>query len=225
MKKMSLIAATALAAVALPATTASAQEAGDIQVRGFVTGILADGEITDVNVDLIGLPATSQTNVTDSYVPTVAVEYFVADNFSIETICCITGKDVDGAGALASAELIEGLAVLPATVTGKFHIPTEGGVKPYIGGGVAHFFIFDEGVGIDAAALGATDVSLSDEFGFVLQAGIDIPVNDNGLMFSIDAKRYFIDTTATFFAGNTVALQTEHTLDPWVIGAGLGVRF
>ena len=225
MKKFTLLAATAFSLAAATAAPAAAQEAGDIQIRGFATAILPDGEITDVNVDAIGLPATSQTSVTDSFAPTIAAEYFVSRNFSIETICCIVGADVEGAGALAGTDLIDGVAILPATVTAKFHLPTESGIKPYVGGGVAHFFIFDEGVGADAAALGATDVSLSDEFGFVLQAGIDIPINDNGLMLSLDAKRYFIDTTATFTAGNTVALQTEHSLDPWVIGAGLGVRF
>ncbi len=42
---------------------------------------------------------------------------------------------------------------------------------------------------------------------------------------SFDAKRYFVDTTATFRAGNAVALRSEHELDPWVISAGLSLRF
>ena len=83
----------------------------------------------------------------------------------------------------------------------------------------------DEGAGADAAALGATRVDLSDKFGVALQAGFDLPLNERGLGFSVDAKRYFVDTTATFYAGNTVALRTDHSLDPWVISAGLSYRF
>ena len=77
----------------------------------------------------------------------------------------------------------------------------------------------------DAARLGATRVNLSNEFGLALQAGFDLPLNDKGLGFSLDAKRYFVGTTASFFAGNTLALQTEHKLDPWVISGGLSYRF
>ena len=85
--------------------------------------------------------------------------------------------------------------------------------------------IFGEDVGADAAALGATDVNLSNEFGFLLQGGVDLALNDRGLGLSLDAKRYFVGTTATFRAGNVVALQSDHELDPWVVSAGLSYRF
>ncbi|MBY6014998.1 outer membrane beta-barrel protein [Qipengyuania gaetbuli] len=216
----------ACAAVALPfATPAAAQEAGDIQIKGFVTGVLPDGAITEVETDLIGLPADSQTEASDSVVPTVAIEYFVSPNFSLETICCVTPHDVTGAGALEGAELIDDAIILPASLTAKYHFNLGGGIKPYLGAGATYLMIFSEDVGADAAALGATDVDLSDEFGFLLQGGVDIALNDRGLGLSLDAKRYFVGTTATFSAGQTVALQSEHDLDPWVLSAGLAYRF
>jgi len=52
-----------------------------------------------------------------------------------------------------------------------------------------------------------------------------VPLNDTGLGLSVDVKRYFIDTTARWFVGNTLAIETEHKLDPWVISAGLAYRF
>lgn len=218
----------ALAAIlSLPlATPAAAQDrAGSIQLKGFVTGVLPDGGIDEVVTDGIGLPANGDTRATDSVVPTVAIEYFVSDNFSIETICCVTPHDVRGTGDLAGAELIDNAIILPATVTAKLHFDLGGGIKPYVGAGPAYFFIFSEDVGADAAALGATDVDLSDELGVALQAGMDVALGDNGLGLSFDAKRYFIGTTATFRAGNAVALQTDHDLDPWVISGGLTYRF
>ena len=216
----------ACVAIALPfATPAAAQEAGDIQIKGFVTGVLPDGAITEVETDLIGLPAGSQTEASDSVVPTIAIEYFVSPNFSLETICCVTPHDVRGAGALARAELIDDAIILPASLTAKYHFNLGGGFKPYVGAGATYFMIFSEDVGADAAALGATDVDLSDEFGFLLQGGVDIALNDRGLGLSLDAKRYFVGTTATFRAGQTVALQSEHDLDPWVVSAGLAYRF
>lgn len=216
----------ACAAVALPfATPAAAQEAGDIQIKGFVTGVLPDGAITEVENDLIGLPTGSQTEASDSVVPTVAIEYFVSPSFSLETICCVTPHDVTRAGALEGAELIDDAIILPASLTAKYHFNLGGGIKPYLGAGATYFMIFSEDVGADAAALGATDVDLSDEFGFLLQGGVDIALNDRGLGLSLDAKRYFVGTTATFSAGQTVALQSEHDLDPWVLSAGLAYRF
>lgn len=216
----------ACAAIALPvATPAAAQEAGDIQIKGFVTGVLPDGAITEVGTDLIGLPAGSQTEASNSVVPTVAIEYFVSPNFSLETICCVTPHDVTGTGALAGAELIDDAIILPASLTAKYHFNLGGGIKPYVGAGATYFMIFSEDVGADAAALGVTDVDLSDEFGFLLQGGVDIALNDRGLGLSLDAKRYFVGTTATFRAGQTIALQSEHDLDPWVVSAGLAYRF
>ncbi|OZA94442.1 MAG: hypothetical protein B7X57_01475 [Erythrobacter sp. 34-65-8] len=222
--KRSLAITLAAATMSLAAPAVAQSNDGAIQIKGFVTGVLPDGAITDVETDLIGLPAGSQTRATDSVVPTVAVEYFLSPGFSLETICCITPHDVRGTGALAGAELINNSIILPATVTAKVHFDL-GGVKPYIGAGPTYFLIFSEDVGADAATLGATDVDLSDELGFVLQAGMDIALNDRGLGLSLDAKRYFIGTTATFRAGNTVALQTEHDLDPWVLSGGLSYRF
>lgn len=206
------------------APSVAAQEAGDVQVRAFVTGVLPDGEITDVVVDTIGVPVGTQTEASDSVVPTIAAEYFIADNFSIETICCVTPHDVNGTGAIAGVELIDNAIILPATVTAKYHFDL-GGIKPYVGAGPAYFFIFSENVGSGAPALGINDVDLSDEFGVALQAGVDFDLNDNGLMLSLDAKRYFIGTTATFSDDNGILLQTEHDLDPWVLSAGLGIRF
>lgn len=167
----------------------------------------------------------SQTRATDSFVPTIATEYFLSPNFSIETICCITRHDVRGAGALAGARLVESSITLPATVTAKYHVNFGGGIKPYVGAGPTHFFIFSEGVGSSAAALGATDVDLSDEFGYVLQGSLDFKLNDSGFGLSLDAKRYFVGTAATLRAGRTTVLQRDHDLDPWVVSAGLANRF
>ena len=210
------------------ATPALAQDdrTGDIQIKAFLTGVLPDGEIDEVVSDAVGLPAGTQTRVTDRVIPTIAASYFVSDVLSVETICCVTPHSVRGTGALDGAELIDDAIVLPATVTFKFHPDLGSAIRPYVGAGPAYFFIFGEDVGADAAALGVTDVGLSDEFGFALQAGVDIPLGDDGRWgLSLDAKRYFVDTTAEFRVNGTVAIETDHNLDPWVVGAGVSYTF
>lgn len=221
----SLISAIGAALMLAPAAALAGSAEGKFQLKGYITGVLPDGKITRVVTDAVPLPGGSQTEASDSVVPTIAAEYFFRPNFSVETICCVTPHDVKGDGALAGADLVDDAIILPSTVTAKFHFQTSSAFKPYVGAGVSYFFIFDEGVGADAADLGVTRVDLSDEFGFVLQAGFDWQINERGLGVGLDVKRYFVDTTASFFAGQTLALRSDHQLDPWVISGGLTYRF
>jgi len=217
--------AAGLVAAAFAAPAYAGSPDGKIQIKAFATGVLPDGKITAVKTDRIGLPAASQTKASNTIVPTVAVEYFVSPSFSVETICCITPHDVTGQGGLAGAKLIRDAIILPATITAKYHLRTGTAITPYIGAGPTHFFIFNEKVDTTARTLGATSVNLSSDWGVALQAGVDVKLNERGLGLSLDAKRYFIDTTATFRAGNVTALETRHKLDPWVVSAGVAYRF
>lgn len=202
MRKLPLLLATAAFAAAVQ--PAHAQEGqGRLQVKLLATGVLPDGKIDKVRTDLIGLPAGTQTSANDNVVPTLAIEYFVSPAVSVETICCMTQHDVDGTAGLPGAELVSNAKLVPATVTVKYH--------------------FNPGAA--TRTLGATRFDMSNELGFALQAGVDIPVNDTGLAVSLDAKRYFIDTNARWFAGTTKVLETRHQLDPWVISAGVALRF
>jgi outer membrane protein len=222
-----VLAGAALAVFASPAMAQddSDERAGDIQFKVLATAVLPDGSIDQVNVDAVGLPAGTDTKASDNYVPTIAVEYFVSDNFSIETIAGTTQHDVDAtAGFPAGTELVSDALLLPATVTGKAHFDL-GGVKPYVGGGVAYFVWLDVEPGAAVVPLGVTRTDLTDEFGFVLQAGFDVPVGDKGFGITFDAKRYFIDTTAQWFVNDTLVIETEHDLDPWVLSAGVSYRF
>lgn len=216
----------ACAGIALAATPAMAQDrAGDVQIKLVGTAVLPDGGIKTVSVDAVGLPAGTDTKANDNFVPTVAVEYFVTDNFSIETIAGTTQHDVDTvSGFPAGTELVSDALLLPATVTGKLHVDA-GAIKPYVGAGVTYFMWLSDKPGAATVPLGVTDTDLSDEFGFVLQAGVDVPIGEEGFGITFDAKRYFVDTTARWYAGNTLVIETEHQLDPWVLSAGVSYRF
>lgn len=218
--------AVVAAALAFGAAPALAQEEkGPLQVKVLATAVLPDGKIERVKTDIVGLPAATQTAANDNVVPTVAVEYFFSDNFSVETICCMTQHDVDAVSGLpAGAELVSNAKVIPATFTAKFHFDA-GAIKPYIGAGPTYFIWINEKPGAATIPLGVTRFKMSNELGLALQAGADVPLNDKGLSLSVDAKKYFVDTTARWFAGNTLAIETVHKVDPWVLSAGLAWRF
>ena len=215
---------TAFVVPALMAAPVMAQDTtGPWQIKVLGTAVLPDGEINSVELDTVDLPATTQTTANDNYVPTLAIEYFLTPNVSLETICCVTQHDVDATAGLPGAELVSDAKLVPATLTVKYHF-NPGGLSPYIGAGPTYFLFFDEEPGAATLPLGITGQNLSNELGLAVQAGIDIPVGRN-FAVSFDAKRYFVGTTATWYAGGTPGIQTEHDLDPWVLSAGVGVRF
>lgn len=222
MKHMLALGAAAIAVGAFP-TQALAEE-GEVQVKFLATAVLPDGKIDTVNVDIVGLPAGTQTEANDNVVPTIAIEYFFTDNFSVETIAGVTQHDVDGVAGLPGAELVADAKIVPATITAKAHFDL-GGVKPYVGAGPTYWLIFDEQPGAATLPLGVTDFNFDNEFGFALQAGVDVPLGEDGFGLTLDAKRYFVDLTAQWFAGNTLAIETEHKIDPWVLSGGISYRF
>ena len=232
MKTFVLLGGAALAIMAaLAATPAMAQDgdetdrAGDIQFKLLATAVLPDGSIDRINVNLPGLPATTDTEANNNVTPTIAVEWFVTNNISLETIAGMTQHDVDAtAGLPAGAELVSNAKLIPATLTAKYHFDL-GGIKPYVGAGPAYFLWVADDPGAATLPLGVTDTDLSNELGLALQAGFDVPLGEAGFGLSVDVKRYFIDTTARWFVGNTLAIETEHKLDPWVISAGVAYRF
>lgn len=221
-KPFMLIAGVIAAACATPAVAGDNE--GKLQIKLLGSAVLPDGEIDSVNVDLVGLPSTIQTKANDNFVPTVAVEYFFNPSVSVETICCVTQHDVDAKRGLPGAELVSDAKLVPATLTAKYHF-NPGGISPYLGAGPALFLFIDEKPGAAAVSLGADRLKLSNDFGLALQAGVDVPLNDSGLSLSLDAKRYFIGTTARWYAAGTKVIETENDLNPWVLSAGLGFRF
>ncbi len=201
-------------------------EAGSFQAKLLGTLVAPDASITEVKVDNIGLPANSQTKANDNLVPTVAIEYFVTNNLSLETIAGITQHDVDGTGGIDGAETVSDAKIIPATLTVKYHFGDSNGFKPYIGAGPSYFIFIDEQPGTALRGFGAERLQLNDKFGVALQAGFDLALNDKGLGLSVDAKRYFLRTDASWSdASGAELLRTRHEIDPWVISAGLAYRF
>lgn len=211
------------AALVVPGQVAA--KTGDVQLKLLGTLVAPDGKLKDVELDRIGLPAGTRTKANDNVIPTIAIEYFLSENISLETIAGVTQHDVDGRGALDGATLVSDAKIVPATLTLKYHFGKDGGIQPYVGAGPSYFIFINEKPGATTRALGATRQKMNDTLGVALQAGIDIPVNDKGLSVTFDAKRYFLRPTARWFAGATEVLRTEHKLDPWVISTGLGFRF
>lgn len=219
-----LLAATAFTLAIGPA--AHAQGMGKIQIKLLGTAVLPDGKITKVRQQPGTLLNGSNTEADDNVVPTLAIEYFLTPDVSIETICCLTQHDVVATGALAGAELVSDAKILPATLTVKYHVPTGAGFTPYLGAGPTYFVFIDEKSGATTKGLGLPRQKMDDTFGVVLQAGVDVPVGTSGFGVTLDAKRYFLRPDAHWYdATGAQVIETHHRLDPWVLSAGVAYRF
>lgn len=221
---------TALAAATLAgAAHAEGNPDGKIQFKVLATAVLPDGGVKQVKTDVLGLVPTAVGNMvaSDNVTPTVAIEYFFTPNISVETIAGVTAHHVSAsAGALKGTELVSKIHIVPATLTAKYHLPLGHGIKPYIGAGPALFIVLadEPSAALKAALPAVTRTKLTSELGVALQGGIDIALG-KGYGLSFDAKKYWVGTNATVYAGSTQALVTRNKLDPWVLSAGVSYRF
>ena len=224
MKTYAVLAAT-VAALALTGTAHAGSADGKLQVKLLGTAVLPDGKVTAVKNDGAGLVAggfVANTEANNNVVPTVAIEYFFSPN--IETICCVTGHHVTiSAGSLAGTVAVDNVQIIPATFTAKYHLPL-GPIKPYIGVGPTLFLMINDRPSAAVKGLGVTRTHLSSELGVAVQAGADVAIG-NGYSLSLDAKKYWVRTDATFYTATGTALKTRLKLDPWVLSAGVAYRF
>lgn len=197
-----LAAAGAGAAMAQPTGLA-----GTFQARLRAVMVAPDPSATiTVNGTVIG----GSTEVTDSVVPEFDISYFVTDRFSVELIAAVTRHTISNstAGRVASVSL------LPPTLTAQYHFDPQGPIRPYVGAGINYTTFYD-------ASSALTPIKFSHNFGWVLQAGVDVPVRE-GYFLNFDVKKLFLNTSINASGG---AVRAKASLDPWLVGMGVGIRF
>jgi len=154
-------------------------------------------------------------NVGDRFVPELDIVYFWSDHFATELILATNSHNVGATGtALGDLDLGK-VSLLPPTLLAQYHFNPNGKLRPYIGAGINYTFFYNA----DAGDL--SSISYDDGFGYALQAGIDIGLDDNWAL-NADIKKIFLDTEATINGG---AATANVDLDPWIFGFGLAYRF
>jgi outer membrane protein len=211
-----LAAAIAAAAAATPAQA----EQGDWLLRGRAILVAPTEDSSGVE------PAFphEEVSVSNSFAPEVDISYFVSDHVALELIAATTKHDVGGKGALAPIGELADTWVLPPTLTLQYHFAPKAKVRPYVGAGLNYtlFYSEDASDGLEAA-IGDTKVELDDSFGYALQAGVDVDLNEK-VFLNLDVKYIDIDTGAKLTTGSLVN-RVKVSIDPVVVGIGLGMRF
>lgn len=210
-----LLATTAVVAVA---STAQAQEfkgvkAGDIVVRarGVWVGPQESGDVKTAAGANTGLTA----KVGNDFIPEVDATYFVTPNIGLNLIAGTSRHKVTTGGA--AAVNVGKVSLLPPVLTATYHPLPNSRINPYIGAGINYTIFYRE----NAAGGTITSTDYKNRFGWALQAGTDIYLTDN-LLLNFDVKKVFLKTDVSLNGG---ALKSEVTLNPWLVGVGVGYKF
>lgn len=206
-------------------------DSGKIQIKLLVSAVLPSGSVASVPNNAAGVVPTyvTQTTASNNVVPTVALEYFVTKNISVETICCASGHHVSVAnsstGTLAAGTtLVDNAQVIPATLTLKYHFAGLGPLRPYIGAGPSLFLWINDRPSATVQTLGVTRGKLSSNIGGAVQAGFDVPLGRHYAL-TLDAKKYFVKTDAHFDTATADVEDVQVNLNPWIVSAGVAYRF
>lgn len=192
-----------------------------VRVRGVA---VVPSESADIGI--IG----GDTEISSSFIPEVDFTYFFTKNIAAELILGTTrhdvhttGSNLTAIGGPSSAEVDLGnVYLLPPTLTVQYHFMPDTSFKPYLGAGVNYTIFY----GVDEGNV-VKDVKYDNAFGFALQAGLDYKINDK-FFINIDAKKLFLKTDVTVDASNLAAglsIPAEVTIDPWLLGVGVGMKF
>lgn len=230
MKKIILAVVTILS---FPA--AAHAEAGDwlVRLRGIAVVPTDDSGLISLHAGGTQTAlAGSGVNVDSAIVPELDITYMFHKHWGIEAIAGIAKHDVslEGPGpALAGLGLTDGFKifdtwVLPPTVSLQYHFSPDKTIRPYVGAGVNYTAtLWDDATDNLEAAVGPVDVNTTNSWGWALQAGVDIDINDRWY-FNVDVKYIDIDTTASLHTA-VGSLYVDVDVNPVIVGAGIGYRF
>jgi outer membrane protein len=219
--RTSLIAASALAAIAALASSApAAAKAGDWLVRARAIVVAPNESSGPI---LPSFPGAT-VGVSTSVMPEIDFTYFATNHIGFELILATTKHNITGEGTLAPVGTLASTWVLPPTLTAQYHFIPDGHVRPYVGVGLNWTIFYSSGPS-DAlvAAVGPTDVSLSNSVGVAFQGGVDIDLSKT-IFLNLDIKYITMGTNATLTTGALVN-KVDVDINPLVYGIGLGMRF
>ena len=204
-KRLPLLLAASLAAVAAPAF---AQSAGDWTVGIGVHQVDPKSDNGKLAAGTLPLSIDSDAK------PSVTFEYFVRDNLGIEVLAALPFKHeiaVKGVGKVGETKH------LPPTVSLQYHFNGDGKVSPLLGLGVNYTTFFSEDT---TGALAGTKLKLDDSWGLAAHAGLDFNISEKSSV-RVDVRWADIDTKVEV---DGAKLGTAN-IDPLVYGVAYVLKF
>lgn len=239
MKKSLLVLALAVAFAPVLAQA----EAGDIVVRLRATHVAPDessslGATTTANLGGAGVTGTvaygsegAQLQVDSNTIPEIDFSYYITKNIAAELILAVGTRhdvSVSGTGGILNSRDLGSVNLLPPTLTAQWHFMPDTMFDPYVGAGVAYVLGMDRSLTANTV-LGNMPIRIDrHSFGGVLQAGLDVNLQDKWLV-NFDVKKAWFGTDVeldTTLAGVPGWHKIDSLdIDPWVVSIGFGKKF
>lgn len=221
-----LLATSALVAISSPslAQDFKVKSAGDIVVRARGVAVLPQEKGTLNNT---GLGNIGTAKVGNDYIPEVDFTYFFTDNIAAELIAGTSRHKVRGnLNGLGNSIEVGKVSLLPPTLTVQYHFLPKERISPYVGAGLNYTLFYNEDAAntVNPAGLRVTNTDYKNRFGFALQAGVDVALT-GAWSLNLDVKKIFLKTDVTATVNGALPVTSKVTLDPWLVGVGVGYRF
>ncbi|HSR02866.1 MAG TPA: OmpW family outer membrane protein [Methylophilaceae bacterium] len=223
-------------AAALVAPMFAHAEAGDWVVRLRAVNVMPNESSSlgkDVN-NIYGaalMTPSADLSVDNNLIPELDISYYFTKNVAAELILALgTKHDVsivgDNAGIVGNQNLGE-VDLLPPTLTLQWHFNPDQMIDPYVGAGINYTIALDRHLKGSAGAINGSKIKIDrDSWGWALQAGVDVNLDD-GWLVNFDVKYIDVDTNVKLDLANNGDWRKIDDLDinPWVIGVGIGKKF
>jgi outer membrane protein len=202
--------AAALFAFVLVSAPIRAQVGDPWMVRVRLVDLKMDNSSDAGSGALSGLPSNA-IDVNSKWIPEIDISYFFTNALSLELVLTVPqSQTVTVAGTDVGS-----FRHLPPSLLGQYHFTGFfDHFTPYVGVGINYTRIMNQNFIVPGLALE------NHSFGPAIQVGVDVPVQKSWSV-NLDVKKVWISSDVTL-NGQKVS---NVSLDPWLLGIGIGYRF
>ena len=182
-------------------------------------GVAAARQADDGKLTVGGLPFPGAGYVTQLGVaPALEAGMFLRGSFAVSISASGPFSTPNtGAGTLLGVGDLGDETGAFYALTAHYHLPLTDRIRPYVGGGIGYMQVLGTHDGV------ISNFNVNSAAGAVLQAGVDIAVDENAGVF-VDVKHYLLTTEASGTLG-PVAVTAVARVDPWIVSSGLALAF
>ena len=198
-----------------PDTSAPAVESPWFARAGVIGALYnSSATFTTSGQTIPGATAHARDNITAIF----DLGYDITKDFAVATMIGAPPRTaVEGRGTVAPLGTLGAVRFGPVFLTGIYHLPQWGALRPYVGAGGAHAFILKDYDG------SVTQLKVHDNSGFVLQSGFEYCWSESWGAF-VDYKRLWLRLDADGLLANA-PVTARITLDPNLLSAGVRYQF
>jgi len=175
---------------------------------------------SSATIKLAGTIAKGATaHVSNGETVIVDVGYDVTKNVSLLLMAGYPPEPtISGRGIVTSLNTLGKVRYGSTILTGIYHFRDWGRIEPYVGAGAAYAIILHPRDG------SIVDLGVHNNFGLVLQAGAEYPLDDTWGLFA-DIKKVWLSVDAQGRVGGAIPVTATVKLNPVLMSAGVTVHF